>query len=235
MNSQCALRAHVEMLESREQGRHLRAAPAGRIARIIGRRRFGENRRLLRRCRRGDARCRRARRQGLNQTAPVQAFFDRFGSRMGGHLSPLIGHRFLLPDVIIYRAARACKIESRSMSPDWPTSSFRLRSPFAFGPGSRGTLPIYDGYFAWGCFLKKRIRRPLAAITTSDRSIDAAFSRSSSHSLREARPTPLPPMTALTNGRDGPLSVGIDGLSQESEQGMRCGTQVPMPQLPPQL
>jgi hypothetical protein len=42
-------------------------------------------------------------------------------------------------------------------------------------------------------------------------------------------------MTALTNGRDRPLSVRIDGLSQESEQGMRCGTQVPMPQLPPQL
>jgi hypothetical protein len=27
----------------------------------------------------------------------------------------------------------------------------------------------------------------------------------------------------------------IDGLSSESEQGMRCGTNVPKPQLPPQL
>jgi len=39
----------------------------------------------------------------------------------------------------------------------------------------------------------------------------------------------------LTNRLDAPLSGGIDGLSQESEQGMRCGTKVPMPQLPPQL
>jgi hypothetical protein len=39
----------------------------------------------------------------------------------------------------------------------------------------------------------------------------------------------------LTNGVDPPLSGATDGLSQESEQGMRCGTKVPMPQLPPQL
>jgi hypothetical protein len=33
-----------------------------------------------------------------------------------------------------------------------------------------------------------------------------------------------------------PLSARrIDGLSHESEEGMRCGTQVPIPQLPPQL
>jgi hypothetical protein len=45
----------------------------------------------------------------------------------------------------------------------------------------------------------------------------------------------LPPTITLTNGPEAPLSGGIDGLSQESEQGMRCGTKVPMPQLPPQL
>ncbi len=98
-----ALGAHVDMLETREQSRDLRAAPAGRIAGIIGRRRFGEHRRLLRRCRRGDAR-RRACRQGLDQTAPAQAFFGRFGSRMGGHFSSLIGHRFLLPMGLLPRA-----------------------------------------------------------------------------------------------------------------------------------
>ncbi|SPJ15773.1 hypothetical protein SBBP2_1750001 [Burkholderiales bacterium] len=39
----------------------------------------------------------------------------------------------------------------------------------------------------------------------------------------------------LTKAHRQTLSAAIDGLSSESEQGMRCGTQVPNPQLPPQL
>jgi hypothetical protein len=49
------------------------------------------------------------------------------------------------------------------------------------------------------------------------------------------KPHSFPPMIALTKRAAGSLTDGIDGLSQESEQGMRCGTKVPMPQLPPQL
>jgi hypothetical protein len=50
-----------------------------------------------------------------------------------------------------------------------------------------------------------------------------------------ARPGSLLPTITLTKRPAAPLTVGVDGLSQESEQGMRCGTTVPMPQLPPQL
>jgi hypothetical protein len=50
-----------------------------------------------------------------------------------------------------------------------------------------------------------------------------------------ARPGPLIPTITLTKRPAAPLSGGVDGLSKESEQGMRCGTNVPMPQLPPQL
>jgi hypothetical protein len=39
----------------------------------------------------------------------------------------------------------------------------------------------------------------------------------------------------LTKARRRPLTVCIDGLSIESEQGMRCGIKVLNPQLPPQL
>ena len=42
-------------------------------------------------------------------------------------------------------------------------------------------------------------------------------------------------VAALTKARERPLSADIDGLSFESEQGMRCGIIVPNPQLPPQL
>ena len=85
-----ALRAHVEMLESREQGRDFGAAPAHRIAGIIGRRSFGCHGGLFRQCRRGDAR-RYACGQCLNQTAAVQACFQAcfnvFGLKMRGHFS----------------------------------------------------------------------------------------------------------------------------------------------------
>jgi hypothetical protein len=50
-----------------------------------------------------------------------------------------------------------------------------------------------------------------------------------------SKPTLFLPTITLTNRPEAPLSGSIDGLSQESEQGMRCGTKVPMPQLPPQL
>ena len=82
-----ALGADVEMLEAREQRRDLGAAPAGRIARIIGGGRLRQHRRLLRGCRRGDARGRGARRQGLNQTAAAHAVFAAFGLKMPGHLN----------------------------------------------------------------------------------------------------------------------------------------------------
>jgi hypothetical protein len=49
------------------------------------------------------------------------------------------------------------------------------------------------------------------------------------------QPGSLLPTITLTKRRRAPLSGGVDGLSQESEQGMRCGTIVPMPRLPPQL
>jgi hypothetical protein len=49
------------------------------------------------------------------------------------------------------------------------------------------------------------------------------------------QPTSVLLTITLTKRSDPPLSGGIDDLSQESEQGMRCGTKVPMPQLPPQL
>ena len=45
-----AVRAHVEMLESREQSRDFRAAPARRVADIICACRFGQHSCLLRRC-----------------------------------------------------------------------------------------------------------------------------------------------------------------------------------------
>ena len=45
----CALRAHVEMLECREQGRDFGATPARGVTAIIGARRLGQHRCLLRR------------------------------------------------------------------------------------------------------------------------------------------------------------------------------------------
>jgi hypothetical protein len=82
-----ALGADVEMLESREQGRDLGAAPARGVAGIIGRRRFGEHvlRRLVRQRRRGDAGRRCARGDRLHQTAAAQAFLDRLGWKWRGH------------------------------------------------------------------------------------------------------------------------------------------------------
>src|SRR5215468_7031178 len=85
-------RAHIEMLESWEQGRDLRAAPARWVATIIGARRFGQHGRLLRRRWRDPTRRRRARRQGLNQISPAHAVFGLFGLAMLGHLS--LTHEF---------------------------------------------------------------------------------------------------------------------------------------------
>jgi hypothetical protein len=40
---------------------------------------------------------------------------------------------------------------------------------------------------------------------------------------------------AIDKGAAATAKCRVDGLSRESEQGMRCGTWVPNPQLPPQL
>ncbi len=79
-----ALGAHIEMFEPWEQVRHFRAAPAGRIAGIIGGGRFGYDRGLLRQCGRGDCRS-RARGQGLNQSAAAHAFVGMSGLKMRHH------------------------------------------------------------------------------------------------------------------------------------------------------